>query len=177
MAIIRTLQAEDADRLLQFECENRAWFEQTILPRPESVYSPAGIVTHIEECLDGLARGTFHPCILVEEVEGAENGGAIVGRANLKNIDAAASSTEIGYRIAERCTGKGLATAAVAHLMELAYGRWKLARILAYVTVENPASARVLERSGFDRIALIPNRSAMPHKLLDCYEYLHCASV
>ncbi|GJJ04029.1 hypothetical protein RugamoR64_45670 [Duganella rhizosphaerae] len=141
--LIRTLQHEDAAPLLQFELENRAWFEQHIAPRAQEFYTPQGVRRHIEQYLDGHAAGIWHPCIIL-------NGqGRIVGRANLKDIDRRAVTAEAGYRIASDQTGKGLATQALRHLIALAEQRWRLRCLLAYVSDDNLASAHVLRKCGF----------------------------
>ncbi len=141
--LIRTLQREDAAPLLQFERENRAWFEQYIAPRAPEFYTQQGVRRHIEQYLDGYANGSWHPCVILD------GQGRIVGRANLKDIDRQAASAEAGYRIASDQTGKGLATQALRHLIALADQRWRLRRLLAYVSDDNPASARVLRKCGF----------------------------
>lgn len=141
--LIRTLQAEDAAPLLQFELENRGWFERHIAPRAQEFYTPQGVRRHIEQYLDGYASGAWHPCVMLD------GQGRIVGRANLKDIDRQAASAEAGYRIASDQTGKGLATQALRHLIALADQRWRLRCLLAYVTDENLASARVLHKCGF----------------------------
>lgn len=164
---IRTLQKNDAAALLAFELDNRIWFEQFVLPRPDSVYTQQGIATHIEECLRDYAIGTMHPCVILDD------DGCIAGRANLKDIALENGTTEIGYRIARQHVGKGVATMAVDHLKKLAYTQWKLTSLLAFVTTENPASARVLEKSGFVRRELIRNRAALKSQILNCYRYEH----
>jgi len=168
---IRTLEVDDAAILLKFELQNRAWFEQYVLPRADSVYSREGIAAHIETCLNDYASGTMHPCIILDD------DGRIAGRANLKDIDSVERTTEIGYRIAQEYVGKGIATEAVEYLKTLAYGQWHLARLLAFVTVENPASARVLEKCGFVKGRLIPDKSELKSKILDCYQYQHISAV
>ena len=167
---IRTLQADDATALLEFELHNRSWFEQFVLPRSDTVYSPQGMIEHVATCLDDYASGTMHPCLIFDE------DGRIAGRANLKDIDALERTTEIGYRIGQDYVGRGVATEAVIFLKDLAYNQWQLTRLLAFVTTENPASARVLEKCGFVRGELIPSRSELKTKVLDCYQYLHSAS-
>jgi ribosomal-protein-alanine N-acetyltransferase len=142
---IRTLQQDDASLLLQFEQDNRDWFERHIAPRGEAFYSPGGVQEHIQEFLDAHANGTLHPCVIVDE------NGAIIGRANLKDIDRRAGTAEIGYRIAESQAGKGLATGAVRYLVDLAHSSWQLKQLFAYVANENKASARVLEKCMFTR--------------------------
>lgn len=103
---------------------------------------------HIGEYLGEHAHGTRHPCVIVDEA------GAIIGRANLKEIDRAAGTAEIGYRIAERWAGQGVATGAVRHLVELGRAAWRLNEVRACVASRNVASARVLEKCGFHAHAL-----------------------
>ena len=141
--IIKTLQTQDAAPLLQFELENRAWFEQHIAPRDEDFYTLQGVQRHIGHYLDGYANGTWHPCLLFDA------GGRIVGRANLKDIDRNTASAEVGYRIARDAAGRGLATRALLHLVVLAQQQWRLQHLLAYVTDNNRASARVLNKCAF----------------------------
>jgi len=74
-------------------------------------------------------------------------GGEVVGRVNL--IDVAAGSAELGYRIAQKAAGQGLATAAVREVRELAATQYGLSRLRAKATTDNPASQTVLERNGF----------------------------
>lgn len=140
---IRTLNRDDAERLLQFEQDNRRWFERHIEPRETAFYSAAGVRAHIDEFLAAHANGTRHPCVVVDGT------GAIIGRANLKDIDRAAGTAEVGYRIAEAWAGQGVASAAVRHLVELARTAWGLRSLDACVAARNLASARVLEKCAF----------------------------
>jgi [ribosomal protein S5]-alanine N-acetyltransferase len=147
---IRNLERNDWRALLAFEVANRAWFEQHIDPRAASFYTREGVQRHIEELVTGFAAGRCHPCVIVDD------GGAIVGRANLKDIDGAKRCAEVGYRIAATHAGQGLATRALQHLMGLAREQWKLANLSAVVTIQNDASAIVLQKCGFVYISPMP---------------------
>lgn len=140
---IRTLRLEDAPQLLAFEQDNRAWFERHIEPRPDGFYSADGVLAHIRHFLAGHAGGSLHPCVMLDEH------GQLLGRANLKDIDRQAETAEVGYRVGQEHAGKGLATAALRHLIGLARDEWRLARLNAYAIDGNAASIRVLERCGF----------------------------
>ncbi|HEY8024081.1 MAG TPA: GNAT family N-acetyltransferase [Burkholderiaceae bacterium] len=163
----RTLTIDDAPALLEFELANRAWFEKTVLKREDSVYTVDGIGRHVQACLDDLARGTMHPNLMLDE------DGRIAGRVNLKDIDVQAAIAEVGYRIAQKYVGQGWATASLRHLLMLAYEKWDLQSLQAFVTTENPASARVLDKCGFVRREFIPQKSLIQGRLLDGYRYLH----
>ncbi len=87
------------------------------------------------------ATGTDYFHLLVAER------GEVVGRVNLTEV--ADGSAELGYRIAQKVTGQGLATTAVCKVRELAATRYGLSRLRARVTLDNPASRKVLEHNGF----------------------------
>lgn len=140
---IRTLQSTDAEALLTFELDNREWFERHIDPRGSDFYSTRGVTNHIAAYLADFAAGTWHPFVIEDD------GGNIVGRANLKGIDMTERSAEVGYRIAQNACGQGLATLAVRHLIQQAQLHWNLKQLVATVYAENIGSAKVLERCGF----------------------------
>jgi [ribosomal protein S5]-alanine N-acetyltransferase len=76
-----------------------------------------------------------------------EEDGAIVGRVNL--VEAAGGSAELGFRIAERAAGRGLATAAVRQVCALAVAEYGLSVLRAAARVDNAGSRTVLIRTGF----------------------------
>ena len=140
---IRLLDLDDVQLLLEFEQCNRTWFESQIEARPNDFYSSKGVRQHIDEMLMAYAVRRVYPCLLVDE------SGAILGRANLKNIQQAEGCAEVGYRIGFEHQGKGMATKALAHLIKCAREEWELRQLHAYVTDDNLASSRVLQKSGF----------------------------
>ncbi|MGE8483442.1 MAG: GNAT family N-acetyltransferase [Pseudomonas sp.] len=140
---IRTLQRTDAEALLTFELDNREWFERHIDARGSAFYSVQGVTDHIDAYLADFTAGTWHPFVIEDD------GGNIVGRANLKGIDMTERSAEVGYRIAQSACGQGLATLAVRHLIQQAQLHWNLKQLVATVYAENIGSTKVLERCGF----------------------------
>jgi ribosomal-protein-alanine N-acetyltransferase len=71
----------------------------------------------------------------------------LVGIVSLMDINDA--EAELGYWIGVPYWGRGIATGAVACLLEHAFSQMGLRRIHARVLSRNPASARVLLRLGF----------------------------
>jgi ribosomal-protein-alanine N-acetyltransferase len=140
---IRELKSSDTEALLAFEVENREWFESHIEARDPSFYSLQGVAEHIEGYLSDFAAGAWHPFVI------EDSSGRIVGRANLKGIDSSGRSAEVGYRVAQRVGGQGLATRALRHLIQQAQTRWALTQLVAYVYEENVGSRTVLEHCGF----------------------------
>ncbi len=91
--------------------------------------------------LEWQTAGTDYFHLLVTER------GEVVGRVNLTEV--VDGSAELGYRIAQKAAGQGLATAAVRKVRELAATKYGLTRLCARVTLDNPASRKVLEHNGF----------------------------
>ena len=69
---------------------------------------------------------------------------------------------EIGYWLAKSYWGQGIMTAVVKRACEFAFSEWGLAKITAHVFSFNTASARVLEKCGFE-----PEGSLRRHILKD----------
>ena len=164
---IRDLILTDAPNLLAFELENRLWFEQFITPREDRFFTLHAVQDHIRAYLLSKMQSRFHGCVVVDDA------GQILARANLREINLKRSSAEIGYRVAERHAGQGIATAATRHLMTLAYDQWQLQQLRGFVSVNNVASARVLEKSGFVKIGLHANLARLRQGTQDCFEYQH----
>lgn len=139
MPDLQLLRLEHAPALLAFERENRAYFAASVPDRGDEFF--AAFDTHCAQLLAGQAAGTDYPHLLVAE------GGEVLGRVNL--IGVADGVAELGYRIAQKAAGQGLATAAVRRVRELAATEYGLTRLRARVTLNNPASRKVLEHNGF----------------------------
>jgi ribosomal-protein-alanine N-acetyltransferase len=139
MPELQLVRLDHAPALLVFERENRAYFAASIPDRGDEFFAEFD-ARHVQ-LLEWQATGANYFHVLVAE------GGEIVGRVNL--IEVADGSAELGYRIAQKAAGQGLATAAVREVRELAATQYGLARLRAKVTMDNPASHKVLERNGF----------------------------
>ncbi|HDR7795834.1 TPA: GNAT family N-acetyltransferase [Bacillus luti] len=72
----------------------------------------------------------------------------IVGRINLVDIDTETRISSLGYRVGEKFTKKGVATAAVKLILDVAKNN-KINEVHAKTTSNNLASQIVLEKSGF----------------------------
>ncbi len=67
--------------------------------------------------------------------------------------DATRPDIHIGYLFSEHCWGKGYATELVTGLVDWTKGRGHSVRLIGGVETQNMASARVLRKAGFERIA------------------------
>ncbi|WP_406481580.1 GNAT family N-acetyltransferase [Streptomyces sp. NBC_01615] len=139
MPRLQRLCLDHAPALLEFERENRAYFAASIPDRGDAYF--ARFDARLDELLAEQAAGVCHFHVVVDD------SGAVLGRVNL--VDVADGSAELGYRIAERAAGRGLATAAVRELCALAVSEYGLSTLRAITTVDNAGSRAVLARTGF----------------------------
>jgi [ribosomal protein S5]-alanine N-acetyltransferase len=139
MPELQLLHQDHAPALLAFEQENRAYFAASIPDRGDDYF--ARFADRHSELLAWQAEGANFFHVLVEE------DGSIVGRVNL--IEALDGCAELGFRIAERAAGRGLATSAVRQVCALAVSNYGLTALRAQARVENVGSRTVLSRTGF----------------------------
>jgi RimJ/RimL family protein N-acetyltransferase len=82
--------------------------------------------------------------------DGGQNGG-FLGFVGLVRIDWDAAEAEIGYMVAPAARGRGVAGRAIELVSRWAFAELALARIDAWIDVENEPSQRVAERAGYTR--------------------------
>jgi ribosomal-protein-alanine N-acetyltransferase len=139
MPEIQLLRPGHAPALLAFEQDNRAYFAASVPDRGDDYF--ARFDERHRALLAEQEAGICYFHVLV----GAE--GEVLGRINL--VDVADGGADLGYRIAQRASGRGLATWAVGEICELAAHRYGLTFLRAATRLDNAASRAVLTRSGF----------------------------
>jgi ribosomal-protein-alanine N-acetyltransferase len=158
MVKLERLRPDHADALLAFERANRAWFARSISDRGDAYFT------------DFAAR---HAALLAEQDAGVchfhvvlDEKGELIGRINLVDVTDDGSA-ELGYRVGESAAGRGVATAAVAAVCRLAGATYSLNSLTAVTTLDNLASRRVLERSGFtvEREITVGGRAGLAYRL------------
>jgi [ribosomal protein S5]-alanine N-acetyltransferase len=125
--------------LLDFERVNRAYFAESISDRGDDFYDQFAERYRALLADQQAGAGVFH--VLVDEDE------AVVGRFNLYDI--VDGTAEVGYRVAQRASGRGVATSGLRNLCRLAGGEYGLRTLRATTSKENVASQRVLAKAGF----------------------------
>ena len=139
--MIRPLTADDAEELTALLAENRAFLAPFEPDRDERFYT-------VEGQRDRLEGDDKHAFAILD-------GGRIAGTIALSNVVRAYhKSANLGYWVAERLNGRGLATRAVGELIEVAFGELGLHRLEAGTLGDNVASQRVLEKNGFESIGI-----------------------
>ncbi|MCT4356231.1 GNAT family N-acetyltransferase [Streptomyces sp. Je 1-79] len=142
MPELQLLRADHAPALLAFERENRAYFA-THVPDRSDAYFEEFAARH-RALLDEQRTGGILFHVLVGD------GGEILGRFNLVDVDG--SGAELGYRVAEHATGRGLATRGVREVCRLAAEEYGLRRLIARAALDNAPSRAVLARVGFGAV-------------------------
>ncbi|TNM59575.1 GNAT family N-acetyltransferase [Streptomyces sp. NP160] len=118
--------------------------------REESFFTEASQREGLHALLERHAAGTHVPLVVVED-------GEVVGRVTVSDVVRGAfQSAHLGYWVGAAHTGRGVATAAVAATVRLAFGELGLHRLQADTLLHNTASQRVLARNGFVRIGTAP---------------------
>jgi [ribosomal protein S5]-alanine N-acetyltransferase len=143
MLEIHSPTLDDAKALLEFELENRTYFESWINARERGYYTLGSVQHAIETAQSDASADKAYQFL-------AKCNGAIVGLVNLASVTRPYyNKASLGYRIGERFGGNGYATKAVKHILEKARTELDLWRIEATVRLDNHGSARVLLNNGF----------------------------
>lgn len=139
MPELQRLRPDHAPALLAFEQENRAFFAASVPDRGDDYFTR--FAARHAALLAEQETGACHFHVLVTE------DGEVLGRFNL--MDVADGEAELGFRLAEKATGRGLATTTIQHLFTLCTTTYALTKLRAGATLTNTASRSVLTRTGF----------------------------
>ena len=74
---------------------------------------------------------------------------------------------EVGYWLAKTFWGRGIMSAVVRRVCQHAFDEFALVKIIAHVVTHNPASARVLEKCGFQQEGFLRKHFCKDGKLID----------
>jgi [ribosomal protein S5]-alanine N-acetyltransferase len=140
---LQRLRPDHEAAILDFEIANRAYFARTISDRSDDFYTNFADLYRV--LLAEQEAGASFGHVLVDER------GTVVGRFNL--YDVRDGRAEVGYRIAQRVSGRGVATFGVLRLCRLAHEEYGLRTLSASTSNENVASQRVLAKAGFVAVA------------------------
>ncbi|MEZ8104506.1 MULTISPECIES: GNAT family N-acetyltransferase [Vibrio] len=162
---LRLLDKHDVKSLLEFELDNRDWFEQFIDSRGDEFYTRRGLEEHIRHCLSQYEQNLMYPTLIIDQH------GKICGRANIHFIEHVTKRGAIGYRIGQNFCHQGMASQATRLLIEHAKNHLQLKQLAAFASVENLASQRVLEKNGFVKAGIKEEFTLVQDQVLDCFDY------
>jgi [ribosomal protein S5]-alanine N-acetyltransferase len=136
---LQRLRPDHERAVLAFEQQNRAYFAEFIGDRGDDFYEQFAERHRATLAEQETGICVFH--VLVQE------DGAVVGRFNL--YDLVDGTAVVGFRVASRVAGRGVATSAVRDLCGIARAQYGLQTLRAAASTENVASQKVLTKVGF----------------------------
>ena len=139
MPELQPLHADHAPAVLAFELANRAYFAASISDRGDEFYAQFA-----DRHRAMLAEQEAGLCAFYVLIAGD---GSVLGRFNLYNLND--GTAELGYRVAQHVAGRGVTTATVRELCQLAAARHGLRTLRAATSHANVASQKVLAKAGF----------------------------
>ena len=157
---IRPWRLDDAGSLAKHANNRKVWIAlRDLFPHP---YAIQDAHEFLQRATSELSEMKF--CI---EIEGAAVGGIGVHPGQ----DVHRFAATMGYWLGEQFWGRGIMTEAVTAVTDFCFDNFPLRRIFAEVFSSNPASARVLEKAGFNLEGRLKNHVMKEGKLLDSLLY------
>ncbi|TKF04214.1 GNAT family N-acetyltransferase [Vibrio kanaloae] len=148
---LHLLHPDDVSALLEFEVENREWFEKFVPAREDRFYSNAGVAEQVMSFLTEYDNGEMIPMLIKDA------NGTVCGRINIRDIDQSTQSGELGYRVGHSFASKGVASNAVKQLLDYLAEQTNLKYVYAYALVGNVGSNKILSNTGFELVEYINN--------------------
>ncbi|NOJ00994.1 GNAT family N-acetyltransferase [Vibrio kanaloae] len=168
---LHLLHPDDVSALLEFEVENREWFEQFVPAREDRFYSNAGVAEQVMSFLTEYDNGEMIPMLIKDA------NGTICGRINVRDIDQNAESGELGYRVGHSFASKGVASNAVKQLLDYLAEQTNLKYVDAYALVGNVGSNKILSKAGFDLVERVESYAVFKGKDQDAHYYRRALSM
>jgi ribosomal-protein-serine acetyltransferase len=138
-ASLRPVEDWDVDELDALVASNRAYLARWMpWPPAQTRESTREFIRTAKAQLE--SNDGFQAALVVD--------GAVAGVFGYHAVDWVHRRTTLGYWLAEPAQGRGLATRAVAALIDHAFGKWDLHRVEIRAAVGNERSRAVCERLG-----------------------------
>jgi len=143
MSVTRLVSLDDADALASEYRASREFLAPWSPIRPDEYFTAQAQRVIVAKELDAHAREAMLPLVILD------GSGQLAGRIHLNGITRGAfQSASVGYWVSQARNGRGLASAAVAEVIEIAFKDLRLHRLQAETLLYNVASQRVLIRNG-----------------------------
>jgi ribosomal-protein-alanine N-acetyltransferase len=148
---LRPLHVGDVDLLCDLYAANRDFLTPTDPARSERFYTRDGQLASLEQLEHDRAADAAYRFLI-------EAGGEPAGVISASRITRGPfQNAGLGYWVAKRLNGRGVATRAVALVCEWGFGEAGLHRLEAATLTDNVASQTVLRRNGFSEVGLCRN--------------------
>lgn len=163
---LRHLNAHDAQRLHEYEVNNREFFKATSFTRDDHFYTIENIRKNIEHYQKEISeRAGMRFGIFLNDNH------KLIGMVALNDILWPLKTSYVGYSLDLKHTHLGYMFEALSLLIDFAFTELKLHRLEAGVMPSNHASYKVLERCGFVREGLLRKNVHINGRWEDHYIY------
>ena len=147
----RLITLDDAPVLAELLRTNRDFLAPWEPIRGDDYFTVDGQCEVIRDAVERYGQGTTRPHVILDD------SGRVVGRITLNGIVRGCfQSCSLGYWVGADYNGRGIATAAVREIVQVAFEEEGLHRVQAETLLDNVRSQRVLERNGFVRFGMAP---------------------
>ena len=140
--LLRRLTDEDAEDLYELAHSDRIY-----------KYLPTFLYERKYEDIHEVIRGLYDECFREAIILGIFEGDVFCGLAEMYGYRDTIHKISVGYRLLEKCWGRGIATEALGLLILYLYDETDIEIITASTMIENQASAAVLRKNGFDLVS------------------------
>jgi RimJ/RimL family protein N-acetyltransferase len=139
--LLRRYTLADVDALSEVICDhdNMRFFPKRFEREDAVDWIEKNLQRYAEDGVGGWA-------LILKSGDGREIFGGYCGLA-YRDVDGA-RELEVGYALARRCQGQGLATEGARACMDYAFTQLKIDRVISLIRPENLPSRRVAERNG-----------------------------
>jgi ribosomal-protein-alanine N-acetyltransferase len=158
--VIRAWTDNDAASIQRYADNRKIWLNlRDIFPHPYRLEHARGFLAMV---------ASQNPLTTFAIAKGAEAIGCIGIRLG---EDVHRKTAELGYWLGEPFWGQGIMSEAVTTFARYAFEAFELVRIYAEPFANNPASARVLEKAGFEREGRLRANVCKNDEILDSFLY------
>lgn len=166
--MLELMSEENIKDIFNFEILNRAYFEETLPPRPEGYFQVRNFTNIMRAIISEQNEGLCYMHVIRDKNK------VIIGRINLSSSTNERGETiwELGYRLDQNSSGKGYGTNAVKEILLLAKDKYNISKVIAGTSTENKASQKVLEKNDFKYIKTIEKDIEINGKSVDTALYI-----
>lgn len=148
--VLRPFSSADAPALQQLAGQRAVADTMISIPYPYPNGEAERVIAQFAD--DFRAGRATHLAIVLRENR------QLIGAIGLRDIDREHAQAELSLWITPACWNQGYATEAVDGMVKIGFQQLRLNRIYAYHLARNPASGRVLAKTGFQREGLLRQR-------------------
>ena len=162
--MLKAVSTEDADAFLKIITENQNHFQNFdfIAPAFKTLPEVIATISNLQSDQKNCARVSY----------GLWKNNSLLGLFTINKIDWATRVANVGFWLAEKYTGQGVAYFALQALINCCKDTLKLNSLTAHTATSNTRTQNLLEKSGFKKTELLKDRLQIRNKSIDDFRYV-----